>query len=459
MSLEGLATDTLNLPNVKTLRHVVSVGQHTYESASINPTGQCCMFARPNGTKRQVFADTPREGMPAVIHHKRRRWSCTVCGGSPYEDLPWAAEGRKMTERLGGWILDQATQRPFVAVANDCGLDPGTVTNVFEERAKPAVLAIKTKTPRVLGLDEKHIFGGFRAVMGDIEKRTMFWMLPARNADTLGAFFAKIPDRERVEVVTVDMFKGYRKILEDWFPTATVVIDKYHITQYASFAMDRARAGLRSGMNRGERVRMLRRRWTLLKRRQNWEANNYRTFAKIKVQYPQLAEIYEWKERACEIWDLTDRREAEQAYLKWLDELPGPYRTYFKRFTTAMKNWGPEIFNYFDHRFTNAYVERLNGMIADANRLGRGYSYRVLFFKTMLRHGVPKTRPKRLDKSPERLDGVVPRGLGGSIFGLDYLGRAVAALGRATWRRFRDRGYHGVPLSTLSEDFRDTSVW
>jgi transposase len=140
VSLEGLATDTLNLPNVKTLRHVVSVGQHTYESASINPTGQCCMFARPNGTKRQVFADTPREGMPAVIHHKRRRWSCAVCGGSPYEDLPWAAEGRKMTERLGGWILDQATQRPFVAVANDCGLDPGTVTNVFEERAKPAVL-------------------------------------------------------------------------------------------------------------------------------------------------------------------------------------------------------------------------------------------------------------------------------------------------------------------------------
>lgn len=69
-----------------------------------------------------------------------------------------------MTARMGTWILKQATARSFTAVANDCGLDPSTVAEVFEDRAKPEVLAIRAKTPRVLGLDEKHIFGGFRAV-------------------------------------------------------------------------------------------------------------------------------------------------------------------------------------------------------------------------------------------------------------------------------------------------------
>ncbi|KAE9913872.1 hypothetical protein GP690_24220, partial [Escherichia coli] len=140
---------------------------------------------------------------------------CAECKIVSYEALPWAEVGRKMTARTGAWILAQATARSFAAVANDCGLDPRTVADVFEERAKPAVLAIKAKTPRVLGLDEKHIFGGFRAVMGDVEQRTMFWMLPARTPQALATFFEKIPDRERVEVVTVDMYHGYPKLLQD----------------------------------------------------------------------------------------------------------------------------------------------------------------------------------------------------------------------------------------------------
>lgn len=36
MSFEGLVTDSLNLPGLKTLRHVSSNGQHTFESISID---------------------------------------------------------------------------------------------------------------------------------------------------------------------------------------------------------------------------------------------------------------------------------------------------------------------------------------------------------------------------------------------------------------------------------------
>jgi transposase len=465
VSLEGLVTDSLNLPGIRTLRHVSSNDQHTYESISVEPAGEPCCDAwlqkrRLNGTKRQVFVDTPREGRPAIIHHKRRRWFCDGCGSTIYEDLPWAEVGRKMTMRMADWLFRQSIKRSFTSVAGDAGIDPGTVTDVFEEHAKPAVLAIRAKTPRVLGLDEKHIFGGFRAVMGDVEAKTMFWMLPARNNDTLAKFFDRIPDREKVEVVTIDMFAGYRKLLPDWFPEATLVIDKFHITRYATMAIDRARASLRRTQTKPERVKLMHQRWTLLRRRKNWQPKHYATFNKIADRYPDLAAIYEWKERACDIWELTDRRQAEQAYLAWRDELPGQYRIYFKQFTTAMKNWGPEIFNYFDHRYTNAYIERLNGMVDDANRIGRGYSYRVLFYKTMLQHGVPKKRPKRLIKSAELLDGVVIDGLRGSMFGLGELGSMMVWLFRALrQKRPASEERAGIPLATLSEGFRDPLRW
>ena len=67
MSLEGLVTDSLNLPGVQTLRHVSSNGQHTFESISTDPVGpDCCATRALNGTKRITFIDTPREGKPAI---------------------------------------------------------------------------------------------------------------------------------------------------------------------------------------------------------------------------------------------------------------------------------------------------------------------------------------------------------------------------------------------------------
>lgn len=57
MSLEGLVTDSLNLPGLKTLRHVSSNGQHTYESVSTDPYADPCCSApnwSPNGTKRLI---------------------------------------------------------------------------------------------------------------------------------------------------------------------------------------------------------------------------------------------------------------------------------------------------------------------------------------------------------------------------------------------------------------------
>nr|WP_243852836.1 ISL3 family transposase [Sphingomonas naasensis] len=435
------------------MRHVFSNGQHTFESKTVAPRGDpcCAHWAKrwPNGFRSQQFIDEPRGTFPAIIHHKRRRWGCDHCGGTTYEELPWAFAGRGMTWRLSDWILKEGAGTSFTRVADRCGLDARTVADVFQERAIPVVKEIKAHMPRVLGLDEKHIFQGFRAVMGNVEQRTMFWMLPSRSNEALSEFFAKRDDLDRVEVVTVDMYAGYRKLLKDWFPRATVVIDKFHITRYATMAMDRARAALRPGQTQRERVKMLHQRWCLLKHRQDWEPKHVAAFHRMTEMHPELAEIYEWKERACAIWDLSDRREAEQAYIAWRRDLPTKYARFFKRFTSAMTNWGDWIFNYFEHRYTNAYVERLNGMIDDANRIGRGYSYRVLFLKTMLQHGVPKPRKKKVNRSRDILDGVV----------YDFMTADVDIFGAFGDIFEEEPVNHGIPLATLSEAFRDRSRW
>lgn len=51
------------------------------------------------------------------------------------------------------------------------------------------------------------------------------------------------------------------------------------------------------------------------------------------------------------------------------------------------KRWKPLILNYFEHPYTNAYIEALNGLMDQINRTGRGYNLETLRAKALLRFG------------------------------------------------------------------------
>ena len=76
---------------------------------------------------------------------------------------------------------------------------------------------------------------------------------------------------------------------------------------------------------------------------------------------PILCDAYQYKERFMDIWEATDRQKADSHYEDWVCRLPTELRPHFKEITTAFKNWRNEIFNYWDHRITNAFTESLNG--------------------------------------------------------------------------------------------------
>jgi hypothetical protein len=56
----------------------------------------------------------------------------------------------------------------------------------------------------------------------------------------------------------------------------------------------------------------------------------------------------------------------------------------------AYKNWHHEINNYFTHRVTNAYTESVNGLTRVVNRMGRGYSFKVLRARMLYSEGAKK---------------------------------------------------------------------
>ncbi len=66
----------------------------------------------------------------------------------------------------------------------------------------------------------------------------------------------------------------------------------------------------------------------------------------------------------------------------------------FQPLRTAVTNWRPQIFNYFDHRATNALTEALNGVAKGIQRSGRGYSFPAIRAKMLYSRHLHKTRPR-----------------------------------------------------------------
>ena len=84
---------------------------------------------------------------------------------------------------------------------------------------------------------------------------------------------------------------------------------------------------------------------------------------------------------------------------------------FFKPVLSFMKNkrWHTLVFNYFEHPYTNAYVEALNGLIRHIDRAGRGYDLSILRAKALLRYGNVKPLDETVDfrLTPEMADEIM----------------------------------------------------
>lgn len=79
------------------------------------------------GKRTQSVADIPESGMPVVLRISTRRFRCKDCKRSFYEAIEGIGSGRRMTDRLVGWILKEAPDRRFTEIATETGLSEGTI--------------------------------------------------------------------------------------------------------------------------------------------------------------------------------------------------------------------------------------------------------------------------------------------------------------------------------------------
>lgn len=375
-------TDILQLRSLKPLSVKLENGVYLIEAEGRYIPTACpdCGIGRlhGHGTQQQTFRDTPSHGNTVRILVNRRRFRCQACGKTLFDPLPDLDSKRLATTRLIRHIRAHCFRETFASIARQVDMDEKTIRHVFDDYEAELSATLHFETPRYLGIDELKIVGAYRAMITNVERRTVFDMRENRSKADLLVYFKALPDKAKVEWVAMDMYHVYRQVIRSTLPQARVVVDKFHIQRMANEVLEKMRKRFRKTLTERQRLRLKDERFLLLKRLHDLSPDAYARLRAWFEQFPLLGQAHALKEGFLSIWDQRSRPAAEAAFQTWLGNLSPELAPDFKELTTAVANWKDEIFAYFENPITNAYTESVNNLAKGMNRMGRGYSFEVI---------------------------------------------------------------------------------
>lgn len=344
-----------------------------------------CQRLHKHGVRTQEYADVPHFGEPTVLVVSRRRWRCTAvdCGTLFPDPLPDMDDTRRATSRLIQFVGDRALKYTFSEVGRDVGLSDVSVSNIFSDKVRDLERRYEFVTPRVLGIDEVKIMGEYRCILTNIDKLTMYDLLPSRRMAALRDHFSRFKNPKDVEVFSTDLWNNYAAIAKDYFPHAMVVADRFHIQRMGSNGLESFRKAYRGSLSTKDRLRLKDERHVLLSYESRLSDSGKGVLNDLFIRHPKIQPAWECKERFFAIWTTKDRQEAGQRMDHWMATIPHDLKPHFKDAFSALITRREHILNYFDTQVTNAYTESINRLAKTINRMGRGYSLEVVRAKML----------------------------------------------------------------------------
>lgn len=332
------------------------------------------------------YKDAPAFGHRVLIHAKAQRYKCMDCNKTMMQPLPGIDSRRSMTKRLVRYIEEQSVHQTAASIGRVVDVDEKTVRQIGDGYLEKRMAQHVIEAPLVLGVDELTILGKKRSVFVDIVDKKLLDIIDAMDRKAVARWMSNLPNKDRVKVVTMDMWGAYRNVVAEVLPRAICVVDKWHIVSKANGKLDNVRNRFRrTSANKRDRRNPHRGRRLLHAHWKNLSPQRQFMLEGVLLNNQLLNDAWKCKEAFYAIWEAKERKEAERRFEAWEKAIPDTVPE-FKDLAKTVRDWHVEIFNYFDRPFTNAYAEAeaRNRLIKDFARAGRGYRFAKIRAKAIL---------------------------------------------------------------------------
>lgn len=172
---------------------------------------------------------------PVYLHLQVPKMLCGQCHRYFLIPIPGVLPKRRSTEQFRQEVfhLHQGglTQKHL---SRTHGIGSATVERWYQDFVGYRVKELEGRLcPIVMGIDE-HFFSrkhGYATTFVDLKNHKVFDVVLGRSEESLKAFLKRLPGRERVQIVVMDLSETYRSLIQKYFPNALIVADRFHVVR------------------------------------------------------------------------------------------------------------------------------------------------------------------------------------------------------------------------------------
>ena len=323
-------------------------------------------------------------GFPSLIRLKKRRFQCKNCRKVTVSETSLVQKNCQISEPLRQKVAQALVNRQALThIAQDLAISTSTVHRKLK---KFTFKEDFSRLPEILSIDEfSYQKGKLAFIAQDFETKKIITILENRTQTTIRNYFFRYSKeaRDSVKIVTVDMSGSYIPMIPKLFPNAKIVIDRFHIVQHMSRALNHTRIQLMTQFDKKSlEYRALKYYWkSVLKDSRKLSLNSFRsrTFGETLTPKKCLTKIFHLVPELKGYYDLyqlllfhLQEKNADYFFDLIEEALPHLNQT-FKTALRTILHYKEHVINAIELPYSNAKLEATNKLIKDIKRNAFGF--------------------------------------------------------------------------------------
>ncbi|MBV6272992.1 ISL3 family transposase [Alcaligenaceae bacterium CGII-47] len=190
---------------------------------------------RIKATHQRTLKHTRQGNQLMVLHLTVPKYHCTQCNRYFRHRFTGIRPRLRATEAYRLEVFEAhdggVSQRKLTLTHR---IGSATVERWYQSFIKQRISELSGRTcPQVLGIDE-HFFSrkrGYATTLVDLKNHKVFDVVLGRSEASLRSYLKRLPGREQVRVIVMDLSETYRRIARQYFPNAMIVADRFHVVR------------------------------------------------------------------------------------------------------------------------------------------------------------------------------------------------------------------------------------
>ena len=323
-------------------------------------------------------------GYKTLIRLRKRRFRCKVCGKIAVAETSLVKKNHQISTIVNQKITQKLIEKiPMTAIAESLSISTSTVIRKLKEFEFKSDL---NHLPEHMSWDEYSFKKGKMSFIAqDYDTRKIVAILDGRTQATIRNHFLRYSRqvRSRVKVITMDMFSPYYAIARKLFPNTKIVLDRFHIVQHLSRAMNRVRIQIMNQFDRrSHEYKALKRYWKLIQQdsRKLSDKRFYRpTFRSHLTNKEVLEKLLSYSQELRQHYNLYQlllfhfQEKQTDHFFSLIDETISSVNPIFQTVFKTFSKDKDKIMNALELPYSKAKLEASNNLIKVIKRNAFGF--------------------------------------------------------------------------------------